>query len=256
LTSNSIGSIVIDPNDASGNTLYVGTGEPNGSSDSEAGVGLFKSTNGGASWSLVSGSVPVSKNRSIGAILVDPANATHLYIGTDVARHGLSAVAGGRFTPPGAPSLGVYESNDGGATWAHTLNLQPQDLVNPNTANGGDFYRGGVPVLAFDPTDSTTVYAATFGYGVWRSAPHVEGGDASFKLDWRAKQPGRGEPQPRLRRPGRRQGSASLAHQQRRSAGGDVDGRDRACRMAGPVELDERHCRIRLVQLLHRAMLV
>jgi len=63
LTSNSIGSIVVDPNDASGNTLYVGSGEPNGSSDSEAGVGLFKSTNGGSSWSLVSGSVPVSTER-------------------------------------------------------------------------------------------------------------------------------------------------------------------------------------------------
>src|SRR5207245_9992519 len=48
LTSNSTGSIVVDPNDASGNTLYVGTGEPNGSSDSDAGGGLFKSTNGGS----------------------------------------------------------------------------------------------------------------------------------------------------------------------------------------------------------------
>jgi len=180
LTSNSIGSIVVDPNDASGNTLYVGTGEPNGSSDSEAGVGLFKSTNGGASWSLVSGSVPVSKNRSIGAILVDPTNASHLYIGTDVARHGLSAVAGGRFTPPGAPSLGVYESSDGGTTWVHALNPQPQDVVVPGTANGADFFRGGVPVLAFDPTDPTTVYAATFGFGVWRRAPNLESGDASF----------------------------------------------------------------------------
>jgi len=181
LTSNSIGSIAIDPNDASGNTLYVGTGEPNGSSDSEAGVGLFKSTNRGASWSLVSGSVPVSKDRSIGAVLVDPSNASHLYIGTDVARHGLSSVAGGRFTPPGAPSLGVYESMDGGATWTHPLNPQPQDVVVPGTANGADFYRGGVQVLAFDPTDVTTVYAATFGYGVWRRAPTVESGDTSFK---------------------------------------------------------------------------
>jgi hypothetical protein len=181
LTSNSIGSIVIDPNDTSGNTLYAGTGEPNGSADSEAGVGLFKSTNGGASWSLVGGSVPVSKNRSIGAILVDPTDASHLYLGTDVARHGLSAVAGGRFTPPGAPSLGVYESSDGGATWTHPLNLQPQDVVIPGTATGADFFRGGVPVLAFDPTDPTAVYAATFGFGVWRSAPHLEGGDASFK---------------------------------------------------------------------------
>src|SRR5438874_2689561 len=56
IPSNAIGSIAFDPNDATGNTLYVGTGEPNGSSDSEAGVGLYKSTNGGSSWSLVAGS--------------------------------------------------------------------------------------------------------------------------------------------------------------------------------------------------------
>jgi len=43
IPSNAIGSLVFDPNDATGNTLYVGTGEPNGSGDSEAGVGLYKS---------------------------------------------------------------------------------------------------------------------------------------------------------------------------------------------------------------------
>src|SRR5215472_18920654 len=54
IPSNAIGSIVFDPSNA--NTIYVGTGEPNGSSDSEAGVGLFKSTNGGTSWTVVGGS--------------------------------------------------------------------------------------------------------------------------------------------------------------------------------------------------------
>src|SRR5205814_9826112 len=55
LDSNAIGSILIDPSDSTGNTLYVGTGEPNASVDSEAGVGIFKTTNGGQSWSLVTG---------------------------------------------------------------------------------------------------------------------------------------------------------------------------------------------------------
>ena len=56
IPSNAIGSIVFDPNDPKGGTLYAGTGEPNGSSDSEAGVGLFKSTDFGQSWTLVPGS--------------------------------------------------------------------------------------------------------------------------------------------------------------------------------------------------------
>src|SRR6266516_298103 len=60
LASNAIGSIVPDPNNSSGATLYVGTGEPNGSSDSEAGVGLYKSTDFGNTWTLVPGSVAVA----------------------------------------------------------------------------------------------------------------------------------------------------------------------------------------------------
>ena len=64
LDSLSIGSLLIDPTDASGKTLYVGTGEPNGSSENEAGLGLYKSTNGAKSWELVPGSVAAAKNRA------------------------------------------------------------------------------------------------------------------------------------------------------------------------------------------------
>ena len=52
LALNSVGSLVADPNDPSGNTLYLGTGEANRcSSGCESGVGIYKSTNGGDSWS-------------------------------------------------------------------------------------------------------------------------------------------------------------------------------------------------------------
>src|SRR5439155_13261012 len=127
IPSNAIGSLVFDPNDPSGKTLYAGTGEPNGSSDSEAGVGLYKSTDGGKSWTLVTGSTagtapcadsptsltcPVATGRSIGAIAIDPANPNHIFIGTDVARHGASSVIGGRFTPPGSAQVGLYESTN------------------------------------------------------------------------------------------------------------------------------------------------
>jgi hypothetical protein len=53
IPSNAIGSIIFDPTDPTGTTLYVGTGESNGSGDSEAGVGLYKSIDLGKSWSLV-----------------------------------------------------------------------------------------------------------------------------------------------------------------------------------------------------------
>ena len=41
--------------DPTGNTVYAGTGEPNASGDSEAGVGIYKSTDGGDTWTLVPG---------------------------------------------------------------------------------------------------------------------------------------------------------------------------------------------------------
>ncbi len=106
-------------------------------------VGLYKSTDFGKSWTLVPGSVaatapcasgtgscPVAVGRSIGAIAVDPANPNHIFIGTDVARHGSSSVNGGRFTPPGAAQVGLYESTDGGATFSAAFILA-QDTVNP-----------------------------------------------------------------------------------------------------------------------------
>ena len=190
IPSNAIGSIAFDPNDASGNTLYVGTGEPNGSGDSEAGVGLYKSTNGGSSWSLVAGSTAntapcasnpssltcaVATGRSIGAIAVDPANASHIFIGTDVARHGSSSVNGGRFTPPGSAQVGLYESTDGGATFSPTVILT-QDTVKPASANGGDFFRGGCSdIELYRPGNETQVYAAFFDYGVFRRSVTLDG---------------------------------------------------------------------------------
>jgi len=173
IPSNAIGSLIFDPTDSRRRTLYAGTGEPNGSSDSEAGVGLFKSTNGGQSWALVPGSVAVSQDRSIGAIAVDPLDARHLFIGTAVARHGSSSVNGGRYTPPGAPPVGLYESTNGGATFALVLS-RTSDVVNPASPNGSDFFRGGVSKIETDrtglgPRDRTRIYVSIFDYGLYRS---------------------------------------------------------------------------------------
>src|SRR5690242_20404273 len=193
IPSNAVGSMVFDPNDATGNTLYVGTGEPNGSSDSEAGVGLYKSTNGGASWTLVAGSTAanapcadgsgntcsVATGRSIGAIAIDPANANHIFIGTDVARHGVSSVNGGRFTPPGGAKIGLYESTDGGTTFSSAVILA-QDVVNPNSPTGGDFYRGGCShIELYRPASETQVYASFFDYGIFRRST-TQDGDTLF----------------------------------------------------------------------------
>ena len=48
--TNAIGTLVIDPTDPTGNTLYAGTGESHASADSEAGFGIYKTTDGGNTW--------------------------------------------------------------------------------------------------------------------------------------------------------------------------------------------------------------
>ena len=173
LPSNAIGSLIFDPTDTKGKTLYVGTGEPNGSSDSEAGVGLYKSTDFGKSWTLVSGSFAIAKDRSVAAIAIDPTNSNHILIGTAVARHGSASVNGGRFTPPGAAVVGLYESTDGGATFSLAFS-QPSDTVDPTSPNGSDFFRGGVTKIIFDRTglsggDPSGVFFSMFDYGLFRS---------------------------------------------------------------------------------------
>jgi hypothetical protein len=170
LPTNAIGSLIVDPNDASGDTLYAGSGEPNGSGDSEAGLGLFKSTDGGQSWALVPGSDDVAINRSIGSIAVRPGHPNTIVIGTALARHGSSSVNGGRRTPPDAPALGVYRSTDGGASFTLSTDLQAKTPANPSSpAAGSDWFQGGIHRLQFDPHSDDTLYAGVFGYGLWRS---------------------------------------------------------------------------------------
>jgi hypothetical protein len=96
LQQNSVGALTADPNDPTGNTLYLGTGEANRcSSGCEAGVGIYRSTNGGNSWTkLADACVDNSTNscvtpgqdaflgRGISEIVVDPTNANHIFVGS------------------------------------------------------------------------------------------------------------------------------------------------------------------------------
>jgi hypothetical protein len=180
IPSQAIGSLTL-----SHGTLYVGTGEANGSSDNEAGMGLFKSTDGGQTFSEVDGFHQYAEDRSISSFAVDPTDSRHLLVGTMLGRHGSSSVNGGRMTPPGAAPLGLYESTDGGATWTQVID-EPQDPVDGSSANGNDFFRGGVTKVEFDPNDPTTTYASVSDYGLYRR----EAGDTSYSRIYSIKTPG------------------------------------------------------------------
>jgi hypothetical protein len=148
IPTNAIGSITVDPTDPSGNTIYVGTGESNGSGDSEAGLGLYRSTDGGDSWSLVPGSFAAAGNRSIGGVAIDPLNSNHILIATRSGTRGVAS-NGGAVTAPG-PATGVYQSTDGGASFT---------LTRAGTAHE----------VKFDPSHAGVAYAAIGGVGLVRS---------------------------------------------------------------------------------------
>ena len=184
IAQNSVGSLTADPNDSSGNTLYLGTGEANRcSSGCEAGVGIYKTTNGGNNWrkladtcvnnatyTCVTPGTDAFLGRSVGKILVDPTNPDHIYAASALGVRGLSHVIGlpgetQRF-PPGANSVGLYESTDGGNTFTEVWN-----------GNGSTF---GVRDAALDPLDPQTVYASAFDQGLWRRSVALDGSSTPY----------------------------------------------------------------------------
>lgn len=124
-----IGSLAIDPNDS--NTLWVGTGEQRQSCSSYFGLGLFRSTDGGATFVDRNGSGPTALNLSyVTAVAVQPGSSNVVLAG------GAGYCSGGVLT-----GAGLYRSTDGGGTWANVGAGQINDVV-------------------FDPTNPNTVYAA------------------------------------------------------------------------------------------------
>jgi hypothetical protein len=168
-----IGSIALDPNDPSGNTLWVGTGEANVSADSAAGVGVYKSLDGGNTWIGPLGTAAFNA-RAVGTIAVKPGDPDTVYAATIRGVRGVSSVSGGAVSlVPGAAKWGLYKSTDGGATWAFIHNGAATtagctgDVTEAN--NGTPCSPRGVRRIAIDPADPATIYAGSYARGVWRS---------------------------------------------------------------------------------------
>ena len=193
--TNAIGALTLDSSDPSGNTLYAGTGEPNASADSEAGFGIYKTIDGGNTWTHLAGhtdvptgagvdctcavgtggfltapaySGPAFDGRAISSIVIDPNNPTTIYVGSARAVRGVSSVLSGGVVSlaPGLPPYGFWKSTDGGATF--TL-LNYQDVcLNPTLAGSAGIVQAsfgstrGVHDVELDPGSSSIVYAAPF----------------------------------------------------------------------------------------------
>lgn len=125
----SIGAIAIAPSDP--NVIYVGTGEPCLRGDISYGNGVYKSTDGGKTWTHLG----LADTRHIAKILVDPHNP-------DVV---LVAAVGHAYGPNA--ERGVFRSTDGGRTWQKVLYHDDKT---------------GAIDLVFDPNNTHIVYAALY----------------------------------------------------------------------------------------------
>jgi hypothetical protein len=170
--TNAIGTLIIDPTDSSGDTLYAGTGEPNASADSEAGVGIYKTTDRGNTWTKLPDMVTAITTpgngtytgdafagRSIAGIVVDRTNPDVIYVASARGVRGVSSVSNGGVTsnpPTPRPPFGLWKSTDGGATFSFIWN--------------GNASIRGVIDIALDPSNPNILYASAIDQGTWRSA--------------------------------------------------------------------------------------
>ena len=122
-----IGDIALAPSDQ--NIVWVGTGEHNIFRSSQAGVGIFKSADGGKTWAHMG----LADSNTISRIVVHPTNPDVVYV-----------AAGGHEWTKNA-ERGVFKTADGGKSWEKVL------YVNDET---------GAYDLVMDPRSSDTLYAA------------------------------------------------------------------------------------------------
>jgi hypothetical protein len=172
---NAAGAVTVDRNDPTGLTIYVGTGEANiCASGCVAGVGLYKSTNGGVTWQGPLGKDALG-GKGIGEIIVKPGDRKTLYVATTTALRGMSSVCCSGITRPvpDAAKWGLYKSTDGGKKWAfiHNGSADATQCTGSTEewANNSTCSPRGVRHLELDPSNSNIVYASSYARGIWRS---------------------------------------------------------------------------------------
>lgn len=149
-----MGSLVVNPIDT--NIVYAGTGDASFGGRSFDGAGMFKSTNGGTTWTKV-GDGTLPEFGRVSDMAINPASPDVLY----------AAIPDGVST---VDQMGIWRTRDGGSTWSNVLTGRMTDVV-------------------IDPQNPSVLYTVSskmFGsasaqrYGMFKT---TDGGDTWFKLD-------------------------------------------------------------------------
>lgn len=123
-----LGAVAVDWKN---NTIWAGTGEVNSSRSSYAGLGVYRSTDGGKTWQHRG----LPESHHIGRIIIHPTNPNIVWV----------AVLGHLYSPNA--ERGIYKTTNGGESWEQVL------FVNNNA--------GGIEMV-IDPMNPDHLYAATW----------------------------------------------------------------------------------------------
>ena len=123
----SIGAVAIQQSNPS--VIWVGTGEGNPRNSLNGGYGIYKSLDGGRSWT----SMGLEKTRHIHRVIIDPTNPNIVYVAAIGSPWGVH------------PERGVYKTTDGGESWTKIL------FTNNKT---------GAADLVMDPTNPKKLIAS------------------------------------------------------------------------------------------------
>ena len=156
----SIGDIAVSQSNP--DLVYVGTGESNNRQSTSWGDGVYKSTDGGKTYT----NVGLTSSRHINRIVIDPRDNDTVWV----------AATGPLFGPGG--ERGIFKTTDGGKSWKPTLKIDEDTGAND---------------LVIDASNDKTLYASTYqrrrtaccmngggpGSGIWKS---TDGGDTWTRL--------------------------------------------------------------------------
>jgi len=147
----SIGAIAVAPSNP--DIVYVASGEGLHRPDLSIGNGIYKSTDGGKTWTHLG----LRDGQQISALVVDPRDANRLFV----------AVLGHPYGP--SEERGIFRSTDGGETW--------QKVLYKDESTGGSD-------VEMDPSNPDVLYGCLWDIreGPWEDHNFLRGtGDVLFK---------------------------------------------------------------------------
>ena len=161
----SIGALKINQNNPA--EIWVGTGEGNPRNSHNSGAGVYKSVDGGRTWTYMG----LKETKLIHRIIIHEDNSDHILVGAMGSAWGSST------------HRGVYKSTDGGKTWSKTLytadNVGIADMVadphNPNKIVAAMWEFGRTPWGFNSGGSGSGIHLSYDGGDTWKKLSSKEG---------------------------------------------------------------------------------